>query len=110
MIILNKTERPQALMLQDEGVIVIDPMNFVTIDNPAVEEELKGFFDTPTGQALLDNKVLEISSVEKKTDSPTEVPSPRAPENLKNEMLSERSKVGVSTAMKVTESMPIPGM
>ena len=110
MIILNKTGRPQALMLQDEGVIVIDPMNFVTIDTPAVEGELKGFFDTPTGQALLDNKVLEISAVERQTDSPTEVPSPKAPENLRNEMLSESSKVGVSTAMKATGSVPIPGV
>lgn len=110
MIILNKTGRPQALMLQDEGVIVIEPLNFVTIEDPAVESELRGFFDTATGQTLLDNKVLELSSVKRTAESPTELPSPAAPQNLRNERLDDKTKVGVSTDLKVTESIPIPGM
>lgn len=110
MIILNKTGRPQALMLQDEGVIVIEPLNFVTIEDPAVESELRSFFDTATGQTLLDNKVLELSSVKRTAESPTELPSPEAPQNLRNERLDDKTKVGVSTDLKVTESIPIPGM
>lgn len=107
MIVYNKTTRRQVIFLE-EYVLNLEPMGMQTLYGPQ-DEKARMFFRTETGKILLDNGVLEWAEIQKKKPtSPTELPSPEAPEHLKTAALSSDNKVGVSTKPTIAGTVPLP--
>lgn len=98
MKILNHTLRPQGFLLA-AGWLSVEPMSSIEVTDTKQEKELKEFFTTASGKALLDSKALSIDSGKETVDSPTEMPHPKAPKRLRNHKLTDESKVGESTSL-----------